>query len=78
MYFSADTIHRVSYYNQLVVSRSGKNRGDGCWGATPTEHLFEEISARYVRYSIDNCTMMNPTSDSHGWIYEAEVWGCSE
>ena len=48
-----------------------------CWGSTPTEHLFDAVTVRYVRYSIDNCQMMFPTDGSHGWLYEIELWGCA-
>jgi hypothetical protein len=47
-----------------------------CWGATPTEHIFDEVTARFVRYNVNNCEMMFPSTDSHGWLYEAQVFGC--
>lgn len=49
---------------------------DGCWGATPTEHLFDEVSARYFRFNLNNCEMMFPTTDSHGWIYDVQLFAC--
>jgi hypothetical protein len=48
------------------------------YGATPTEHVFAPVTARFVRYSFDNCEMLQPTLDSHGWLYEAEIYGCSD
>jgi hypothetical protein len=51
---------------------------EGYYGATPTEHVFAPVTARFVRYSFDNCELLQPTVDSHGWLYEAEILGCSD
>ncbi len=46
------------------------------WGATPTQHDFEAVSASTIRYRMDNCDMLYPTADSHGWLYQFDVLAC--